>query len=423
MTDVALISCAAVIRLYPNRAQSGALRRWQGGLRYVWNNVLDCMFKARSINGKWPTKAEVQSLIVGMKKEPGTEWLADIPAHALLKLSDDIMAAFKNWFDSISGKRKGPKMGRPQFRGKYARQFSIYMVNQNTTFGDGIVKLPKLGAVKFRAGDLPEGRLLSSRVYRDADKWFMSSVFECARPAVTIPAVDRVGIDMGVKTLATVFDGERVRAFVNVKALERHKQRLARYQRRVSRRMKGSHRREAAKRRLARLHQRIAEIRKDAAHKATTAIVSMSGTLVIESLSVKGMMMAKLQSKAIADASMGGFLRLLRYKADWQGRRIVEADKWFPSSQLCSVCKTINKDMAVKRLDVLRCGCGNIMQRDENAARNLFAYREEPVERRRKDAETAQGDWRSGTGSDALLGADRRTANFETAGRPSALLK
>jgi hypothetical protein len=126
------------------------------------------------INGRWPTKAEIQALIVGMKKMEGTEWISDIPAHALLTLADDLHKALLNWFNSLSGKRKGPKIARPRFRGKFARQFSVYMVNQNTSFGDGLVKLPKLGPVKFRGGELPAGRLLSSRVYREADKWYMS---------------------------------------------------------------------------------------------------------------------------------------------------------------------------------------------------------------------------------------------------------
>ena len=148
------ITQATVLRLYPNQQQASSLRRWQGGLRYVWNAALDCVFTSRDINGRWPTKAEIQTLIVGMKKIEGTEWISDIPAHALLALADDLHKALVNWFNSLSGKRNGPKIARPRFRGKFARQFSVYMVNQNTSFGEGLVKLPKLGLVKYRGGDL-----------------------------------------------------------------------------------------------------------------------------------------------------------------------------------------------------------------------------------------------------------------------------
>lgn len=251
------------------------------------------------------------------------------------------------------------------------------MVNQATSFRDGKVKLPKLGEVRQRGGDLPEGRLLSSRVWCEAGKWYLSSVFECERPAYVTPEAERVGVDMGIKTLATVFDGQNVTPFDNPKALEKRLAQLRRYQRRVSRRVKGSNRREAAKRRVAWLHQKIANIRKNTAHQATSRIVAMADKIVVESLNVAGMMKSKLHSRATADAGMGGFLRQIAYKADWQRREVIKADRFYPSSQICSSCGEIHKEMAVKRLDVLRCACGNVMQRDDNASRNLYAYPEE----------------------------------------------
>lgn len=264
----------------------------------------------------------------------------------------------------------------PKFRGKHQRAFSVYAVNQSTKFTEQHVKLPKLKDVRFKAGELLEGRLLFSRIYRDADKWFMSSVFEISPLAASIGAVECIGIDMGIKMLATVFDGEQHIRFQSPKALDTHLARLRRYQRRVSRRVKGSKRREDAKRRVARLHQTIANIRKDAMHKATSEIVRMAGTIKVESLNVKGMMGMK-GARHTADAGMGEFLRILKYKAAWHGRKLVEASRWFPSSQTCSQGGEIHKEMATKRLDVLRCDCGNVMQRDDNAAVNLFAYREE----------------------------------------------
>lgn len=387
MTDTTLINRAAVIRLYPNREQAAALRRWQGGLRFVWNNTWAWCKEQRETAGKWPNKAAIQSRMVGMKKEAGTEWIADIPAHAILVLAEDMTRAMRNWFE------KRAKM--PKFRGKHQRAFSVYAVNQATKFGDKHVKLPKLGEVRYKAGDLPDGRLLSSRIYRDADKWFMSSVFECQPFEPSIGDAERIGIDMGIKTLATVFDGEKVTQFENAKALDKHLARLRRYQRRVSRRVKGSNRREAAKRRVARLHQRIANIRKDAMHKATSAIVKMADAIVVEDLHVKGMMGMK-GARHTADAGMGEFLRVLKYKVAWHGKTVVQASRWFPSSQICSQCGEIHKEMAVKRLDVLRCDCGNVMQRDENASRNLFAYREELGNAGGKTPKTRKGTGEQG---------------------------
>ena len=367
MTDTTLINRAAVIRLYPNREQAAALRRWQGGLRFVWNNTWAWCKEQRETAGKWPNKAAIQSRMVGMKKEAGTEWIADIPAHAILVLAEDMTRAMRNWFE------KRAKM--PKFRGKHQRAFSVYAVNQATKFGDQHVKLPKLGEVRYKAGNLPKGRLLSSRIYREADKWFMSSVFECQPFAESFGEVERVGIDMGLKALATVFDGEKIITVENPKALRKHEQRLARYQRRVSRRVKGSKRRERAKRHVARLHAKIANIRKDNAHKATSAIVAMADTIVVESLNIRGMMKNGNLAKSVADASMGMFLNQIRYKAAWHGRTVVAADRWLPSSKTCSACGQIH-DMPLSAR-WMSCDCGNEMDRDENAARNLYAYREE----------------------------------------------
>ncbi|MDP9009640.1 MAG: transposase [Pseudomonadota bacterium] len=361
------VTRAIVLRLYLNRAQRSALRRWQGGLRRAWNATLDLCFKRREREGKWPNKAAIQNFVVGLKKQEATVWMAEIPAHALLALADDMHKAFQNWFQK--------RAKRPKFRGKFQRQFSVYMVNQRTAFEEGKAKLPKLGTVKFRGGELPEGRLLSSRVWCDAGKWYMSSVFECQRPEYIIPKVARVGIDLGVKTLATAFDGEKIIAIEAPKALREAEKRLTRYQRRVSRRLKGSKRREAAKRRLTRLHQRVANIRKNAAHQATSMLVRHAHQIVVESLNVKGMMRNRHLAKSVADAGMGEFLRQITYKADWRQREVTEADRWYPSSRRCSACGEIHDMPLSKRW--MSCACGNEMNRDENASRNLYAYLEE----------------------------------------------
>lgn len=395
----ATITRAAVLRLYPNRQQAAALRRWQGGLRYVWNSALDCVFTARDINGRWPTKAEIQALIVAMKKMEGTEWLSDIPAHALLTLADDLHKALVNWFNSLSGKRKGPKIARPRFRGKFERAFSVYMVNQSTSFGEGAVKLPKLGRVKLRGGDLPEGRLLSSRVYREADKWYMASIFECAAPEPDAAPIECVGIDMGLKTLATIYDGERVKEVPKLGALRPHEQRLKRYQRRLSRRAKGSNRRDKAKLAVARLHQRIANLRKDYAHKETSQIVASAQKIKVETLNVKGWAKSRSISKSTADASVGMFLNMLRYKAAWAGRTLVEVGQWEPTSKSCSDCGEHN---AAVLLGVSRWACracGAIHDRDHNAAKNIYAYGEE---RRNVTGSTVESAWTGGDQAGAI---------------------
>jgi putative transposase len=363
------IERGVVARLYPNRAQSAALRQWQGSLRFVWNDAWAwCKTQHESV-GRWPSKAEIRRHVLELKTNPETQWIGQLPAHALLAVADDLLRSMLNWFEH--------RASMPRFRAKHQRQPSIYIVNQRTYYQARAGKLPKIGTVRYRAGDRPAGRLLSSRIYRAGDKWFMSSVFECD-PVETVPAprVERVGIDMGLKALATLFDGERTGTVRNPKALRAHEIRLRRYQRRVSRRQTGSARHARAKGALGRLHRRIASIRNDAAHKATTSLVERYGTLVVESLNVAGMQKNRALARSVHDAGMAEFLRMLRYKATWSRRTLVEANAWFPSTKLCSRCGALHDMPLSSRW--FSCGCGNEMDRDENAARNLYAYREEP---------------------------------------------
>lgn len=363
------ISRAVVARLYPNRVQAASLRRWQGGLRRIWNESLAWCFAQRADAGKWPGKAAIQAYMVSLKRREETRWMAEIPAHAILALAEDQRRALKNWFEK--------RAKRPKFRGKRHRQFSVYMVNQQTGFGEAKVSLPKLGEVRFRAGDLPAGRLLGARAYREADKWYLSAVFECDPPDYVSPAVERAGVDMGLKTMATVYDGAQIVEIRSPKALREHEMRLKRYQRQYARRVPGSKRREEAKRRVAREHQRVANIRKDCAHKATSWLVRHAQEIVVESLNVAGMMRNRHLAKSVADTGMGEFLRQVRYKGQWQRRDVIEADRWYPSTKLCSKCDSHNPDV-VLGVDAWTCpACGTRHQRDENAARNLYAYPEE----------------------------------------------
>jgi putative transposase len=371
-----VIHKAAILRLYPNREQGASLRRWTGGLRFVWNATLAWCNEQRTVTGMWPNKSAIQAFVVNLKKQEATAWVAGIPSHALLSLATDCHRAFGNWFGSLSGKRAGPKVRKPRFKGRNGKAPSVYMVNQATTFEAGAVRLPKLGRLRFRGGTLPQGRLLSSRVYGEAGKWFMASVFECAAEVLTIAPIACVGIDMGLSRLATVYDGAAFHHVENPQALRRHAVRLARYQRRMSRRKPGSHRRHIARLALARLHQRIANIRRDVAHKATSEIVATAQTIKVETLNLKGMVRNRHLARAVSDASMGLFVNMLAWKAQRAAPTFIKADQWFASTRTCSGCGQLHDlPLATRQM---RCECGIDMDRDENAAVNLFGYSEEP---------------------------------------------
>lgn len=326
-----MIQRAIQIRLYPSRAQAHDFRRFQGGLRRLWNDMLAASRAQRDATGKFMSRRALQDFAVAWKRRPETVWGAELPAHSVLQISADMHRAFVNFYE---------KRARfPRFRGKQHRQFSIYAVNQQTQFDDSRVKLPKVGAMRWRGGALPEGRLLSARIWRDAgDRWMLSAVFECAPPAAPEPEVARVGIDMGVATLATIFDGGAITTIKAGRRLRKAERRLRRAQRVLSRRCKGSGRRERAKGRVAAIHRKVRCQRKDIAHQATGRIVRRAGAIVVESLNVKGMARNRGLAKSVADAAMSAFLGQLRYKAAWLGREMIEADLWFASTQTCSEC-------------------------------------------------------------------------------------
>ena len=383
-----MISKACVLRIYPNQSQAASLRRWQGGLRKIWNLTLEHAFKTRDAGDKWLNKKAIQAYMVSLKNQEEYLWMRDIPAHAILALADDMHRAFKNWFEK--------RAKRPKFRGRNHRQFSVYMVNQATTITDTHLRLPKLAKVKYRGGDIPDGRLLSARINNEAGKWYYSAVFECADLQVDL-APKTCGIDMGVASLATIYDGQKVITYEAPKTLRRYEKRLKRYQRSLSRRVKGSNRRLAMRRKLAKLHQRIANIRADNAHKITSNIVKNHQVIKVETLNIKGMLKNHHLAKSVADAGMGGFLRMLKYKADWYGRTIVEADQWFASTKECHQCG--NKQPMPLQQRMYRCGCGWKIGRDANAAMNLFAY---PEQRENVVSNMTES---AGRGGDQELGA------------------
>lgn len=361
---------AIQIRLYPSKAQAHDFRRFQGGLRRLWNDMLAASRAQRDATGKFMTKRQLQDFAVAWKKAPETAWGMELPAHAVLQVSADMHRAFVNFYE---------KRARfPRFRGKHHRQFSIYAVNQQTAFDGGMVKLPKVGWMRWRGGALPEGRLLSARIWQDSgERWMLSGVFECEPVTTSAPEVARVGIDMGLSSLATIFDGQTVTTIHAGRKLRKSERRLRRAQRRLSRRRKGSARRERAKAAVAAIHRRVRHQRRDMTHQATGRIVRRAGEIRVESLNIRGMMKNRNLAKSVADAAMGEFLRQLKYKAEWHGRPVMEADQWFASTQTCAECGAKNPQMKSLRRRTFRCECGHEADRDANAAVNLYWYGEE----------------------------------------------
>ncbi|TVZ06898.1 transposase [Trebonia kvetii] len=259
--------------------------------------------------------------------------------------------------------------------------------------GRGTVTLPRLGVIRTHestrklARRLEDGtaRILSATVSRTAQRWFVSFTVEVDRavPARHARPGTAAGVDLGVKALLTAVDDTgTVITIHGPKPLRAGLRRLRRAARAHARKKPGSAGRRKAAARLARLHARVADIRGDALHKATTMLAARYETVVAEDLNVAGMTRNRRLARAVADQGFGTARRMLAYKTAWRGGTLVTADRWFPSSKTCSGCGTVKAKLGLAER-IYRCdGCGLVMDRDVNAARNLLSLAASGAERR-----------------------------------------
>ncbi len=326
-----------------------------------------------------------------MKKQPGMAFLADLPAHAVLKVVDDLDGALAKM---VRGRKAGRKIGFPRFKKKFFNEAGIYCVNQSTTISaraaklPKLPKLPKLGEVRIRGGHVPDGRLMGARLWRDGDRrWMLSAQFQCARPA-PLPHSD---VTVGIDEIAAP------------RGLRRAQKRLRRAQRRLSARRKGSARRRAQVVRVAAIHRKVRERRKNLLHQLSHRLTAKAGTVKLESLNVRGMARNGHLAMSVHDAGIGRLVELIAYKADWRGRAVEMIDPWFPSSQMCAGCGVLHREMRdLGRRHFACADCGHAEGRDRNAARNIFGYGQEGRNRGVAPTDAESGGHGSGFSPDRV---------------------
>ncbi len=314
-------------------------------------------------------------LLPAWKKDPETVWLGEVSSVVLQQTLRDQDKAFKNFFDSCTGKRKGPKMRYPRFKTRNSRK-SLRYTKAGFTYKNGEIRLAlmldePLNIVWSRP--LPEGVAPSSAtVSQDAaGRWFISILCEdIITPLAKTNTT--VGIDLGLKTFAVYSDGERA---PHPKLLARKAARLARYQRALARKQKGSRNRVKAKTRVAKQHVKVAHARRDFLHKTTTDLVTRFDVVVLEDLHVAGMKRNRHLAKAISDSGWGELRTLIEYKTAWYGKRLIVIDRWHPSSKLCSTpdCGWKNSHLKLSDRTWVCNNCGTLHDRDLNAAKNILA--------------------------------------------------
>ncbi|MFJ3213251.1 RNA-guided endonuclease InsQ/TnpB family protein [Streptomyces flaveolus] len=357
-------------RAYPDASQRRALARAFGCARVVWNDCLRDRKQAHAAGLPYVTSAELSRLrITQAKRTVERAWLADVSAVVLQQSLRDLDAAYKNFFDSVRGKRRGRKVGPPRFKSKKDTRQSIRLnANAFSVQDDGTVYVAKVGNLKVVWSRRLPTAPRSVTVTKDSSgRYFLSFVVD-TEPDVLAKAETEAGIDLGLSTFAVLSDGRKIDS---PRFLRRAEKKLKRLQRELSRKAKGSKNRAKACIQVARQHARVADRRRDWHHKASTRIIRDNQAVYVEDLAVSGLCRTRL-AKSVHDAGWSAFVGMLEYKAALYGRTFAKVDRVFPSSQLCSACgfRDGPKPLHVREW---ACGeCGTVHDRDHNAARNVL---------------------------------------------------
>jgi putative transposase len=358
-------------RVYPTPGQQQALARAFGCARVVFNDGLRARQDARARGLPYLSDAELSKRVITQaKRTPQRAWLSEVSAVVLQQALADLTTAYRNFFTSLSGTRKGRRVAPPKFRSRKDNRQAIRFTKNSrfSVLDKGRLRLPKIGDVVVRwSRDLP-AEPSSVTIIRDAaGRYFASFVVTTADEP--LPPVDvEVGIDLGLTNFAVLSNGKKITA---PKFLRRAARKLRRLQQDLSRKERGSANRKKAIVKVARAHAKVADTRRDWQHKLSTRIIRDSQAVYVEDLCVSGLARSRL-AKSVRDAGWAQFVHMLEYKAARYGRKFVRIDRFTPTSQTCSACGRIDgrKPLNIRSWT---CPCGAAHDRDVNAARNVLA--------------------------------------------------
>ena len=346
------------IALRPNVSQERWFHSQCGYARFAYNNALSD-FKDGLEHSDFRSEVDLNNRWNKRKKE--YDWSKSQDQRAGLYAIKALVNGISRWSDKISGfpkyKRRGHKLS--------------YTTDEQAVRVDGKrIKLPKIGWVRMFQELRFEGKIIKVTISKRAHRWFVSITVDTGTP--NVPRDTRglpvIGIDVGINSLATLDNGKQ---YDNPRPLKRFERKLAREQRKLSRKEFLSNNYIKQKERVAKLHYKIACIREDAHHQATTEIVNMASMIGVETLKITNMLKNRNLAKALSDSALGGFLSKLKSKADILGIPVVEAPQFFASSKTCSRCGEKKKELLLSERQYHCNSCGASIDRDQNAAINL----------------------------------------------------
>jgi putative transposase len=389
-------------RIYPNTQQQRHLAQLFGCCRVVWNDALAHCQQLWSQGQAKPSSGTLQKqFITQAKQTEERQWLSEVSNIPLQQSLRDLDQAFSNFFKSCQGTRQGKQLNPPRFKKHHHQQSARFRVGGFKAHGNRVY-LAKIGKIKtVFSRPLPSAPSSVTVIRDSADRYFLSFVVEI-EPESVVPEAEGVGMDLGIKTFATLSTGEKVDA---PKPLKKRLHRLRRLQRNLARKQKGSKRRYRARQRLAKLHAKIGDTRTDFLHKLSTRLIRENQTIAVEDLNVSGMVKNRKLARAISDLGWRQFRSLLAAKADKYGREVRVIDRWEPTSQRCSCCgfRGGKLDLSVRQWQCLQ--CGTVHDRDINAAINI------KVAGGRSEAENGRGGGRKSTQS--VAASDEASTHLE----------
>jgi len=356
-------------RLDPYPRHRLALGKAFGCARVVFNDGLRAREAACQAGEPYLTDAQLSARLTASKATPERTWLTEVSAVVLQQALADLNTAYRNFFASLRGTRKGPRVGKPRFRSrKDHRQAIRFTANAHfRVLANGKLRLPKIGDVAVRWSRPLPSQPSSVTVIKDsAGRYFASFVIEPA-PGHLPEAEPVTGIDLGLKHFAVLSDGRKITA---PQFLRRAEKLLKRRQRELSRKQKGSANRDKARHKVARAHARVADARRDFHHQLSTALIRDNQAVAVEDLAVKALARTRL-AKSVHDAGWSVFVAMLEYKARRSGREFHRIGRFTPTSQACCLCgvKDGRKPLHVRTWQCRACGAW--LDRDINAAVNV----------------------------------------------------
>ena len=350
-------------RIYPNKKQKALLAQTFGNCRFVYNYYLAKRKELYTNEKKSMTYFQCCVDLTKLKSE--YDWLRSSDKFALQNTLRDLDMAYKNFFNK--------KSKYPKFKSKktYKYSYRTSYTNNNIEFLGKHIKLPKLGYVRTRDKQIPQGRILNATISQESNgKYYCSICCTDVEIRQFSKTGQSIGIDLGIKYFAITSEGLKIE---NPKYLQKSLDKLAKLQRELSRKTRGGSNWNKARIKVARMHEKIANQRNDFLQQLSTQLIRDYDTICLEDLQIKDMIRDNKFARYICDVSWSEFIRMLQYKSEWYGKKVAKINKFYASSQLCNCCGYRNKDTKDVNVRIWTCPvCGTTHDRDINAAKNIL---------------------------------------------------